>query len=97
MVSEGVPLLDVQMQVLNNSLALAEAGQADLGASAEGLTKIMNAYRFTMGSIEEVNERAAWSSDVMNLSVEMGMGSLGGVYFRDGPALGHGGGTRHRS
>jgi TP901 family phage tail tape measure protein len=77
MVSPGVALLDVQMQVLNNSLALAEAGQADLGTAAEGLTKIMNSYRFTMGSVEEVNERAAWASDVMTQAVGMGMGSMG--------------------
>ena len=76
MVSEGVSLLDVQMQVLNNSLALAEAGQADLGTAAEGLTKIMNSYRFTMGSVEAVNERAAWASDVMTQAVGMGMGSM---------------------
>jgi TP901 family phage tail tape measure protein len=75
-VSPGVDLLDVQMQVLNNSLALAEAGQADLGTAAEGLTKIMNSYRFTMGSVEEVNERAAWASDVMTQAVGMGMGSM---------------------
>jgi TP901 family phage tail tape measure protein len=76
LVSEGVPLLDVQLQVLNNSLALAEAGQADLGTAAEGLTKIMNAYSFTMGSVEEVNEKAAWASDVMTQAVGMGMGSM---------------------
>jgi TP901 family phage tail tape measure protein len=75
-VSPGVKLLDVQMQVLNNSLALAEAGQADLGTAAEGLTKIMNSYRFTMGGVEEVNERAAWASDVMTQAVGMGMGSM---------------------
>lgn len=75
-VSEGVPLLDVQMQVLTNSLSLAEAGQADLGTAAEGLTKIMNSYRFTLGSVEEVNERAAWVSDVMTQAVGMGMGSM---------------------
>jgi TP901 family phage tail tape measure protein len=76
MVSEVVPLLDVQMQVLNNALSLAEAGQANLGTAAEGLTKIMNSYRFTMGSVTEVNERAAWTSDVMTQAVGMGMGSM---------------------
>jgi TP901 family phage tail tape measure protein len=76
MASPGVALLDVQMQVLTNSLALAEAGQADLGTAAEGLTKIMNSYRFTMGSVEEVNEQAAWASDVMTQAVGMGMGSM---------------------
>jgi TP901 family phage tail tape measure protein len=64
------------LQVLTNSLALAEAGQADLGTAAEGLTKIMNSYRFTMGSVEAVNERAAWAADVMTQAVGMGMGSM---------------------
>jgi TP901 family phage tail tape measure protein len=76
LVSPEVNLLDVQMRVLNNSLALAEAGQADLGTAAEGLAKIMNSYRFTMGSVEEVNGRAAWASDVMTQAVGMGMGSM---------------------
>jgi TP901 family phage tail tape measure protein len=75
-VSPGVELLDVQMGVLNNALALAEAGQTDLGTAAEGLTKIMNSYRFTMGSVEEVNERAAWASDVMTQAYGAGMGSM---------------------
>ena len=76
MAAEGVPLLDVQMRVLNNALALAEAGQANLGTATEGLTKIMNSYQFTMGSVSEVNERAVWASDVMTQAVGMGMGSM---------------------
>jgi hypothetical protein len=72
---EPGPVID-EMRVLSNSLALAEAGQADLGTAAEGLTKIMNSYQFTMGSIEEVNEKAAWASDVMTQAVGMGMGSM---------------------
>ncbi|GAB6392501.1 MAG: phage tail tape measure protein [Treponematales bacterium] len=76
MVSPGVDLLDVQMQVLTNAMALAEGGQANLGTAAEGLTKVMNAYGFTMGTVEEANERAAWASDVMTQAVGMGLGSL---------------------
>jgi TP901 family phage tail tape measure protein len=76
MVSEGVPLLDAQMQVLNNALSLAEAGQADLGVATNGLVKIMNSYGFTMGNLAEIDERAAWASDVMTQAVGMGMGSM---------------------
>jgi TP901 family phage tail tape measure protein len=76
MVSEGVPLLDAQMRVLNNALSLAEAGQADLGVATNGLVKIMNSYGFTMGSLAEIDGKAAWASDVMTQAVGMGMGSM---------------------
>jgi TP901 family phage tail tape measure protein len=76
MVSPGVEILDVQMQVLTNALALAEAGQANLGVATNGLVKIMNSYNFTTGDVAEVNERAAWASDVMTQAVSMGVGTM---------------------
>jgi TP901 family phage tail tape measure protein len=64
------------MPVMANALALAEAGQADLGVAANGLVKIMNAYNFTAGETAEINARAAWASDVMTQAVGMGVGSM---------------------
>jgi TP901 family phage tail tape measure protein len=75
-VAGGITKVNAQMPVLNNALALAEAGQADLGVAANGLVKIMNSYNFTAGEAAEVNERAAWASDVMTQAVGMGVGSM---------------------
>jgi TP901 family phage tail tape measure protein len=75
-VAGGITNLTAQMPVLNNALALAEAGQADLGTATNGLVKIMNSYNFTAGEEAEVNERAAWASDVMTQAVGMGVGSM---------------------
>jgi TP901 family phage tail tape measure protein len=75
-VAGGITKVAAQMPVLQNALALAEAGQADLGVATNGLVKIMNSYNFTVGDVAEINERAAWASDVMTQAVGMGVGSM---------------------
>jgi TP901 family phage tail tape measure protein len=75
-VAGGITKLNAQMPVLHNAIALAESGQADLGVAANGLVKIMNSYNFTAGDTAEIDERAAWASDVMTQSVGMGVGSM---------------------
>ncbi|MDR3145793.1 MAG: phage tail tape measure protein, partial [Treponema sp.] len=75
-VAGGITNVTAQMPVLNNALALAEAGQADLGVAANGLVKIMNSYNFTTGEAAEISDRAAWASDVMTQAVGMGVGSM---------------------
>jgi TP901 family phage tail tape measure protein len=75
-VAGGITKVTAQMPVMANALALAEAGQADLGVAANGLVKIMNSYNFTAGETVEINQRAAWASDVMTQAVGMGVGSM---------------------
>jgi TP901 family phage tail tape measure protein len=75
-VAGGITKVAAQMPVMANALALAEAGQADLGVAANGLVKIMNSYNFTAGETAEINARAAWASDVMTQAVGMGVGSM---------------------
>jgi TP901 family phage tail tape measure protein len=75
-VAGGITKVEAQMPVLNNALALAEAGQADLGVAANGLVKIMNSYNFTTGEAADISEKAAWASDVMTQAVGMGVGSM---------------------
>jgi TP901 family phage tail tape measure protein len=75
-VAGGITKVAAQMPVMANALALAEAGQADLGVAANGLVKIMNSYNFTVGETAEINARAAWASDVMTQAVGMGVGSM---------------------
>jgi TP901 family phage tail tape measure protein len=82
-VAGGITNLEAQMPVLNNAIALAEAGQASLGTATNGLVKIMNSYNFTASQaataserISQINERAAWASDVLTQAVGMGVGSM---------------------
>jgi TP901 family phage tail tape measure protein len=82
-VAGGITKTEAQIPVLKNALALAEAGQANLGTATNGLVKVMNAYNFTASSaatetekVAEISERAAWASDVLTQAVGMGMGSM---------------------
>jgi TP901 family phage tail tape measure protein len=75
-VAGGITNFAAQLPVLNASLALAEAGQADLGTAANGLVKILNSYNFSAGDAASVTEKAAWASDVMTQAVGMGVGSM---------------------
>jgi hypothetical protein len=75
-VAGGITKAAAQMPVLKNAMALAEAGQADLGVATNGLVKIMNSYNFTVGEEAEINQRAAWASDVMTQAVSMGVGKM---------------------
>lgn len=75
-VAGGITNFAAQLPVLNASLLLAEAGQADLGVATNGLVKILNSYNFSAGDTASVTERAAWASDVMTQAVGMGVGSM---------------------
>jgi TP901 family phage tail tape measure protein len=82
-VAGGITNLEAQMPVLTNAIALAEAGQADLRTATNGLVKIMNSYNFSVSRaateterITEIDDRAAWASDVMTQAVAMGVGSM---------------------
>jgi TP901 family phage tail tape measure protein len=75
-VAGGITNVAAQLPVLDASLALAEAGQADLGTAANGLVKILNSYNFSAGDAASVTEKAAWASDVMTQAVGMGVGSM---------------------
>jgi TP901 family phage tail tape measure protein len=75
-VAGGITKVAAQMPIFQNAIALAEAGQADLGVASNGLVKIMNAYNFTAGEVVEINEKAAWTSDVLTQAVGMGVGSM---------------------
>ena len=82
-VAGGITNVTAQMPVLQNAVALAEAGQADLGVATNGLVKIMNSYGFSVSNaateaerIAEINGRAAWASDVLTQAVGMGVGSM---------------------
>lgn len=82
-VAGGITNITAQMPVLQNAIALAEAGQADLGVATNGLVKIMNSYGFSVSNaateaeqIAEINGRAAWASDVLTQAVGMGVGRM---------------------
>lgn len=65
----GISDASAQMATLNASVALAEAGQADLGVATNGLVKVMNSYRFSA-------DQAGFASDVFTQTVALGIGSM---------------------
>jgi TP901 family phage tail tape measure protein len=65
----GVADASTHMAILNSSIAMAEAGQADLGASTNGLISVMNSYGYTAAE-------AATVSDVFTQTVGKGVGSM---------------------
>ena len=75
-VAGGITNTAVQMGVLNASLSLAEAGQADLGIAASGLVSVMNAYGFSNLAAADAAQKAAFASDVFTQTVGMGVGSM---------------------
>jgi TP901 family phage tail tape measure protein len=57
------------MGTLQASIAMSEAGQADLGVATNGLVKVMNAYSYSA-------DQAMFASDVFTQTVGMGVGSM---------------------
>jgi TP901 family phage tail tape measure protein len=68
-VAGGVADVSARMATLKASVALAEAGQADLGTATNGLIKVMNAYGFSA-------DKADFAADVFTQTVGMGVGSM---------------------
>jgi len=68
-VASGVTDVSARMATLKASVALAEAGQADLGSATNGLIKVMNAYSFSA-------DQAGFAADVFTQTVGMGVGSM---------------------
>jgi|GEM_PF-1601110 hypothetical protein len=82
-VAGGIANAEARMPVMQKAIALAEAGQADLGTSTNGLVKIMNSYGFSVSKAAteeerkaDISQKAAWASDVMTQAVGMGVGSM---------------------
>jgi TP901 family phage tail tape measure protein len=68
-VASGVLDASKRMDVLRASIALSEAGQADLTASTQGLISVMNAYGDASGGATRV-------SDVFTATVASGVGTM---------------------
>lgn len=68
-VAGGVSNAALHMPILSAAVALAEAGQADLAVSTQGLVSVMNAYNASADS-------AAFFSDVYTLAVGRGVGTM---------------------
>ena len=82
-VAGGIANAEARMPVMQKAVALAEAGQADLGTATNGLVKIMNSYGFAVSKAAteeereaDISQKAAWASDVMTQAVGMGVGSM---------------------
>jgi TP901 family phage tail tape measure protein len=70
-IASGIGRAEVRMDTLKAAVALAESGQADLGAATSGLISVVNAYNTpaeNMGAL----------SDVFFQTVRKGVGSLDG-------------------
>jgi TP901 family phage tail tape measure protein len=72
----GITNAASHMGVLNASIALAKAGQADLGTAANGLVKVMNSYGFSALDTAGATQKAAFVTDVFSQTVGMGVGSM---------------------
>lgn len=68
-VASGVTDVSARMATLKASVALAEAGQANLGAATNGLIKVMNAYGFSA-------DHADYAADVFTQTVGKGVGTM---------------------
>jgi TP901 family phage tail tape measure protein len=62
--------------ILNGAVLLAEAGQADLGAAANGLVSIMNAYSLASGDAAGATANAVAVSDAHAQTAGQGVGSM---------------------
>jgi len=65
----GVQDVSSHMDILRESLQLAEAGAADMSTTTAGLVAAMNAYGFEA-------EQASFAADVYARTVQMGVGSM---------------------
>lgn len=68
-IAGGVADASVRMATLNAAIATSEAGNADLGATTQGLISVMNAYQMSASE-------AGFASDVFTRTVGMGVGSM---------------------
>jgi TP901 family phage tail tape measure protein len=74
--SQGVDNAESHLGILNGAILLAKAGQADLGAAANGLVSIMNAYSLASGDAASATANAVTVSDVLTQTVGQGVGSM---------------------
>jgi TP901 family phage tail tape measure protein len=75
-IAGGVDNAESHLGILNGAILLAEAGQADLGAAANGLVSIMNAYSLASGDAASATVNAISVSDVLTQTVGQGVGSM---------------------
>ena len=68
-VVSGVADATTHMDILQNSVFLAEAGLADLAVTTDGMVAVMNAYQFAA-------EDASFVSDVFTRTVQVGVGTM---------------------
>lgn len=65
----GVQDATAHMAILNTSIAVSEAGQANLTTTTSGLVAVMNAYGLSA-------DRAAYVGDVFTRTVQVGVGTM---------------------
>jgi TP901 family phage tail tape measure protein len=70
-IASGIGRAEVRMDTLRAAVALAESGQADLGAATSGLISVVNAYNTPAENMGDL-------SDVFFQTVRKGVGSLDG-------------------
>jgi TP901 family phage tail tape measure protein len=75
-IAGGVDNAESHLGILNGAILLAEAGQADLGAAANGLVSIMNAYSLASGDAASATANAVAVSNVLTQTVGQGVGSM---------------------
>ena len=68
-VVSGVADATTHMDILQQSVTLAEAGLADLSVTTDGMVAVMNAYQFAA-------EDASFVSDVFTRTVQSGVGTM---------------------
>jgi TP901 family phage tail tape measure protein len=68
-IAGGITDASARMGALSASIAMAEAGQADLGVATGGMVSVMNAFGYSA-------EQAMGVSDVFTQTVGMGVGSM---------------------
>ncbi len=68
-IASGVSGADQQMAIFNAAIATAEAGQANLTATASGLVSVMNSYGLGVKDVTNV-------SDIFTRTVGLGVGSM---------------------
>ena len=69
-VAGGVADASVRMDILNNAISLAQAGNTDLSSATQAMIAVMNSYGFSA-------EQAGMVSDVLTRTVGMGVGTMG--------------------
>lgn len=77
----GVQDASAHMAILENSIALSEAGSADLTTTTSGLVAVMNAYNLEASMASRV-------SDIYSRTVAMGVGSMDEFVSALSPAAG---------